>query len=68
MTEKGLVEREEPGKAHIYRAAATERATQDQILRDMSQRLFCGSAAQLALHALAMEPVNDREFEELRTH
>ena len=67
MTEKGLVEREEPGKAHIYRAAATERATQDQILRDMSQRLFSGSAAQLALHALAMEPVNDREFEELRT-
>jgi BlaI family transcriptional regulator, penicillinase repressor len=66
MTEKGLVEREESGKAHIYRAAASERATQDQLLRDMSQRLFAGSAAQLAMHALSLEPVNDRELEELR--
>jgi len=67
MTEKGLVKREEAGKAHIYQASATEHATQDQILRDMSQRLFSGSAAKLALHALSMEPVNDRELEELRT-
>lgn len=67
MTEKGLVEREESGKAHIYRAAASESATQDQILRDMSQRLFSGSAAQLAMHALSLEPVNERELEELRT-
>jgi BlaI family transcriptional regulator, penicillinase repressor len=66
MTEKGLVEREESGKAHIYRAAASERGTQDQLLRDMSQRLFAGSAAQLAMHALTLEPVNDREIEELR--
>jgi BlaI family penicillinase repressor len=67
MTEKGLVEREVAGKAHIYQASATELATQDQILRDMSQRLFSGSAAKLAMHALSMEPVNDRELEELRT-
>lgn len=67
MTEKGLVEREESGKAHVYHAAATQRATQDQLLRDMSQRLFAGSAAQLAMHALSLEPVNDRELEELRT-
>ena len=67
MTEKGLVEREESGKAHVYRAAATERATQDQFLRDMSRRLFSGSAAQLAMHALSLDPVNDRELDELRT-
>jgi BlaI family transcriptional regulator, penicillinase repressor len=66
MTEKGLVDREESGKAHVYRAVAGERATQDQLLRDMSQRLFAGSAAQLAMHALSLEPVNDHELEELR--
>ena len=65
MTEKGLVEREEAGKAHIYRAAAAQHVTQDQLVRDISERLFSGSAAQLAMHALAMEPVNDRELEEL---
>jgi len=66
MTEKGLVEREEAGKAHIYRAAASQQETQNQLLRDMSERLFSGSAAQLALHALALEPVSDPELEELR--
>ena len=30
MTEKGLVERTEAGKAHIYRAAASQEETQNQ--------------------------------------
>jgi len=67
MTEKGLVEREESGKAHIYHPAATQNETQDQLVRDISERLFAGSAAQLAMHALALEPVNDQELEALRT-
>jgi BlaI family transcriptional regulator, penicillinase repressor len=67
MAEKGLVDREETAKAHIYRAAASQQATQNQLLREMSERLFAGSAAQLALHALAMEPVGDQDLEELRT-
>jgi BlaI family transcriptional regulator, penicillinase repressor len=66
MTEKGLVEREESGKAHIYHPAATQNQTQDQLVRDISERLFAGSAAQLAMHALALEPVNDQELEALR--
>jgi predicted transcriptional regulator len=65
MTEKGLVEREESSRAHIYRAAATQDETQTQLLRDISRRLFAGSATQLAMHALAMEPVSERELEEL---
>jgi hypothetical protein len=40
---------------------------QSKILRDLSVRLFSGSAAQLALHALAMEPASDIELEEIRT-
>jgi BlaI family penicillinase repressor len=66
MTEKGLVEREESGKAHIYRAAASQEETQNQLLRDLSQRLFSGSAAQLAMHALSMEPASAEELEEIR--
>jgi len=67
MTEKGLVEREESAKAHIYRAAASQEATQNQLLRDLSERLFSGSAAQLAMHALAMQPTSAEELEEIRT-
>jgi BlaI family penicillinase repressor len=66
MTEKGLVARKEAGKAHIYRAAATQQETQNQLLRDLSQRLFSGSAAQLAMHALALEPASADEIEEIR--
>ena len=66
MTEKGLVERTEAGKAHIYRAVASQEETQDQLLRDLSTRLFAGSAAQLAMHALAMEPSSAEELEEIR--
>jgi BlaI family transcriptional regulator, penicillinase repressor len=67
MTEKGLVEREESNKAHIYRAAASQEETQNQLLRDLSERLFSGSAAQLAMHALAMQPTSDAELDEIRT-
>ena len=66
MTDKGLVERTEAGKAHIYRAAASQEQTQRQLLRDLSERLFAGSAAQLAMHALAMEPASAEELEEIR--
>src|SRR5947209_4044853 len=66
MTEKGLVERTEAGKAHIYRAAASQEETQNQLLRDLSERLFAGSAAQLAMHALAMDPASAEEIEEIR--
>jgi BlaI family penicillinase repressor len=66
MTEKGLVERTEAGKAHIYHAAASQKETQNQLLRDLSERLFSGSAAQLAMHALSMQPASEEEREEIR--
>jgi BlaI family transcriptional regulator, penicillinase repressor len=66
MTDKGLVERSEAGKAHIYRASASQEETQNQLLRDLSARLFAGSAAQLAMHALSMEPASAEELEEIR--
>jgi predicted transcriptional regulator len=65
MTDKGLVERTELGKAHVYRAAATQAETQSQLLRDLTTRLFAGSAAQLAMHALSMEAVDADELREI---
>ena len=60
------VQRTEAGKAHIYRATATQEDTQSQLLRDLSERLFSGSAAQLAMHALSMQPANADELQEIR--
>jgi len=67
MTTKGLVERDEANRAHLYRAALSQDATQNEMLKDLSVRLFSGSAAQLALHALTMEPASADDLEAIRT-
>ena len=66
MTEKGLVQRTESGKAHLYRATVSQQETQSQMLRDLSDRLFSGSATQLAMHALSMQPASAQDLEEVR--
>jgi BlaI family transcriptional regulator, penicillinase repressor len=66
MTAKGLVVRDEANRAHVYRSAISQDAMQSKILKDLSMRLFSGSAAQLALHALAMETSSDTELDEIR--
>ena len=66
MTTKGLVVRDEANRAHVYRSAISQDAMQSKILKDLTVRLFSGSAAQLALHALSIAPANDRELDEIR--
>jgi BlaI family penicillinase repressor len=66
MTAKGLVMRDEANRAHVYRAAMSQDSMQSRLLKDLSVRLFSGSAAQLALHALAMEPASAGELDEIR--
>ncbi|MGA2536488.1 MAG: BlaI/MecI/CopY family transcriptional regulator [Terracidiphilus sp.] len=66
MTVKGLVMRDESSRAHLYRTTISQDAMQSKILKDLSIRLFSGSAAQLALHALAMEPATAGELNEIR--
>jgi len=66
MTTKGLVVRDEANRAHVYRAAVSQDQTQNEILKDLSLRLFSGSAAQLALHALALEPASTDELDAMR--
>ncbi len=66
MTEKGLVEREEAGKAHIYRPAMREEDMQTQLLKELSDKLFAGSPAMLAMHALSLQPTSDDELQQIK--
>jgi predicted transcriptional regulator len=66
MTEKGLVLRDERERAHVYRAAVSQADTERRLLRELSERFFAGSAAQLALRALEMEKSSDEELEAIR--
>jgi BlaI family transcriptional regulator, penicillinase repressor len=66
MTEKGLVVRDEKERAHIYRAALTQKDTERRFLRELSERFFAGSASQLALRALELEQASDQELDAIR--
>ena len=66
MTDKGLVERDERERAHLYRAAVSQADTERRFLQELSQKFFAGSAAQLALRALQIEKASDEELEAIR--
>jgi predicted transcriptional regulator len=66
MTEKRLVVRDEAERTHIYEAAYTQDQTQRQLVTDLLDRVFDGSAAQLVLQALATNRTSPEELDEIR--
>ena len=66
MTEKGLVERDEAQRAHIYVAAKPREETQGNLVRDLTVRAFAGSASKLVMRALSSEHTSREELDEIR--
>ncbi len=66
MTDKGLVRRDESARAHVYAAAVPEEATQKQLVRDLVDRAFGGSASQLVMHALTTRQTPRSELIRIR--
>lgn len=66
MTEKGLVERDESDRTHIYRARLSEEQTQQQLVGDLLDRAFGGSASKLVMQALATTRATPDELREIR--
>jgi len=66
MTEKRLVVRDESARTHVYEAAYTQDQTQRQLVTDLLERAFDGSAAQLVLQALAAARSSPEELAEIR--
>jgi predicted transcriptional regulator len=61
MTEKGLVRRDEAQRAHVYEARLAQHQTQRQMVSDLLNRVFDGSASNLLMHALATKKGASRE-------
>ena len=61
MTEKGLVRRDEHQRAHVYEAQFAQHQTQRQMVGDLLNRVFDGSASNLLMHALATKKGASRE-------
>jgi BlaI family penicillinase repressor len=66
MTEKGLVRRDETARTHVYRARASEDATQRRLVSDLLERAFGGSAMGLVMQALSAKRVSPREVQQIR--
>jgi predicted transcriptional regulator len=66
MTEKGLVQRNEQQRAHVYQAARPREWTQRQLAGDLIQRAFGGSAKSLVLGVLSTRKASKRELAEIR--
>jgi BlaI family transcriptional regulator, penicillinase repressor len=66
MTEKGLVRRDETDRSHIYQARLSEEQTQRQLVRDLLDRAFGGSASKLVMQALATKKASAEELTEIR--
>lgn len=66
MTEKGLVERDERDRTHIYRTRLSEETTQRQLVRDLLERAFGGSAGKLVMQALATKRASAEELSDIR--
>ncbi|PYT83107.1 MAG: transcriptional regulator [Acidobacteria bacterium] len=66
MTAKGLVRRDKDQRAHVYEACQPATETKRQLVGDVLQRVFEGSASDLMLHALEGRRTSKKELDELR--
>ena len=64
--EKGLVTRDESARSHVYAAAVPEHRVKRHLVRDMVERVFEGSAADLVLQALSSQKTSKDEIEQIR--
>ena len=67
MTEKGLTERDDSRRPQVYRARLSEEQTQRQLVSDLLDRAFGGSAKQLVLQALAARETPEKELAQIET-
>jgi BlaI family penicillinase repressor len=66
MTGKGLVQRDEKQRAHVYQASRPREWTQRQLAGDLLQRAFNGSAKGLILGALSARKASRQDLAEIR--
>jgi predicted transcriptional regulator len=67
MHAKGLVQRDDSQRAHVYSATVSKERTQKRFLVDLVQRVFDGSSSQLVLHALGSQRTSPEELREIRS-
>ena len=68
MQGKGLVLRDESDRTHVYRTAHPREVVQRELVGDLIDRAFDGSAAELVMRALSSGRSTPQELEKIREH
>ncbi len=66
MREKGLVQRDDANKAHVFRAVEAQIDTQKNLVADLIEKVFRGSALKLVQHVLEAKPASAEELKKIR--
>lgn len=65
MAEKGLVERDDTQRPQVYRARLAQEQTQRQLVADLLDKAFGGSAKKLVMQALATKEASKAELAQI---
>ena len=66
MHEKGLVSRDTSQRSHVYQPAVAREAVQSNLVNDLLDKAFEGSAQNLILRALSARPSTPEELDAIR--
>jgi predicted transcriptional regulator len=66
MLEKGLLQRDDSQRPQVYTPSQPEEQTQRQMVNDLLQKVFGGSARKLVMRAVESERVSAQELAEIR--
>jgi predicted transcriptional regulator len=66
MADKGLLSRKDAGRQHIYRPVASQEKTQNQVVAEVLEKVFAGSAEKLVMRALSARKVSAEELKRIR--
>jgi predicted transcriptional regulator len=66
MAEKGILVRDESQFKHVYKPALSEERTQRQLVSDLIEKAFSGSAEKLVVRALSAKKVSAQELTRIR--
>jgi len=66
MTDKGLLQRNEDQRAHVYESSVPQAETQRILVGELLDKAFGGSAANLVMQALASKPASAEDLSSIR--
>lgn len=68
MHEKGLLDRDERERTHLYTAKHAQEKMQRHVLKDLAAKIFGGATADLAMQALSAKKVEPEELRRLKAY